>query len=359
MFILRNQATGKDLKLKDSVAREVFGLDQQKHAYLLCLPATHIVQTKAGRNIQVAHERKRRKKICGTCVVRMGGLGDLIMLSSSLVKLKIKNPEKPLTLATVDKYVPVMEGLKGVDHCISIDNMDKYSFDRIIDLRYAVEPSNIGPGSLPWRKYVCNDRSDNFAELCGVNSNRHYHNIPVDSETKELFPLRKYKRPFIGFCPTTASIFRVVPHDYVIPVIRLIEKEVGGTIVLMGKTEEWNRHLKGIYYRDNVYNTLDSLNEKELIGACASMDVIISPDTGVLHIAGALKKKAIGLFGNINPATRVSYYKTVKAIYPKGKLPCIPCHDVPGACDCDKPGAPCMRLITPRKIVNAVKEILQ
>jgi ADP-heptose:LPS heptosyltransferase len=108
----------------------------------------------------------------------------------------------------------------------------------------------------------------------------------------------------------------------------------------------------------HVVNWLDQTSEEELIAVCSMSDMVISPDTGVLHVAGALKKKAVGVFGNINPATRVSYYPTVKALYPVGKMPCIPCHDVPGACDYDKPGSPCMKLNTPEKIVRAAKELL-
>lgn len=359
MFILKNEVTGKELKLKDKTAKEVFGLTE-KLSYLFCLPAKKIVHTNnVGLSLQTLHERKRKIKIGGTCVIRMGGIGDLIMLSSSLVKIKKKYPGNSLTLATVAKYVPIMKDLKGIDLCISIDDLDKYSFDKVIDLRYAVEPSNIGPGSLSWRDYVSNDRSDNFDKLCGVNSRRKYFNIPINAVLQRQYQKRTLNigKPVIGLCPTTASPVRVMPPEYVTPLIKMIENHIGGTIVLIGKTEDWNKQLTKIH-GNNIANMLDITSEQELIALCSLMDLIISPDTGVLHIAGALRKKTIGLFGCINPLTRGSYYRNMKAIYPEGELPCVPCHDVPGACDYDKPGAPCMRLITPARIMKTVRELL-
>lgn len=357
MITLRNETTGKSLKLKDKDAKEVFGIDGQKHAHLICLPARNVIPTLGNKNIQIVHERKRAKKIGGTCVIRMGGLGDLIMLSSSLVKLKMQNQDKLLTLATTPQFVPIMKKLKGVDLCISIDDIPKYSFDNVIDLRYAVEPPNIGPGSLSWRRYVSHDRSDNFDLLCGVNSAKKYFNVPVVRSLCADLKETTLKKPLIAVCPTTASIYRTIPPDYVKPIIEKILKKIGGTVILVGKTEDWNRDLLKIRGKD-IVNWLNQTTEAELIAICSMMDLIISPDTGVLHIAGALKKRAIGIFGNINPETRISHYKTVTALYSKGKLPCIPCHDVPGACDCDSPGSPCMRLVTPDKIAKSARGLL-
>lgn len=351
MVILKNIVTKKELKLSDAVAREVFGIDGPKHEHLLCLPARNIAPMPE-RSVKIIHEnRAKKKKIGGICIVRMGGIGDLVILSSSIVKLKKKYPNERITLATLAKYL-FMKDLAGIDLCIDVDDLHKYSFDKVIDLRHAVEPPGIGPGSLLWRKYISVDRSDCFDFLCGVNSSRKYFNVPLDRHVKK-FLFSGQKRPFIGFCPTAKSTARVIPPEYVEPTIKMLSKR--GTVILFGQTEHWNRGLKGI---GGCVNILDATTERELASVCARMDVIISPDTGVLHIAGALKKKAVGLFGPINPQTRISYYKNTVAIFPVGELPCIPCHDVPGACDHDRPGAPCMRLITPGRIDREVRGLL-
>lgn len=357
MIELVNPVTNAKVCLSDEKARRLFNLENGV-SMLVCMPSKVVVSRAGAQTIRVYKKRSRAKRLGGTCVIRMGGLGDLIMLSSTLAKLKKKDPGEPLTLATMQRYIGIMKELNGVDNCIPIDDLDRYRFDRTIDLRFAVEPVNIGPGSLPWRDYVSKDRSENFDQLCGVNSKRRFFNIPVDREARKKFEnaLATTKRPLIGLNPSCSSIFRAMPPEYVRPTIERLEG-LGATVVILGKTEEWNRSLARITSK-NIVNFVNKTSEEELIALCSMMDVIVTPDTGVLHIAGALKRKCVGLFGNIAPHTRISYYPTVKVLYPKDELPCVPCFDVPGACDSRKPGAPCMRLLTPQRIVQAVKEIL-
>ncbi|MDD5523673.1 MAG: glycosyltransferase family 9 protein [Smithella sp.] len=358
--VLRNIDTGKETTISDYLAREIFGLSKECKS-LVCLSADKIVHSKGVKNIQI-FKKVKAKKIGGTCLVRMGGLGDLVILSSSIVKRKLKYPDKKITLATLPQYVPIGKNLKGVDKCISIDELCKYSFDETIDLRYSVEPSNIGPGSLPWRDYVSKDRSDNFDKLCGVNSQRKYFNIPVDKESIKKFKkmLPKSSGLVIGLNPTSKSPIRVIPPEYVNPLVNMLISRLGATVIIMGKTECWNDSLVNISH-ERVLNLLNKTSEADLLSLSSIPDLVITPDTGALHIAAALKKKCLGLFGNIDPRTRVTYYPTVRTIYPKRKLACIPCWDVPGSCQCEegKQGGDCMRLITPERIFRVAKEMLQ
>ena len=91
-----------------------------------------------------------------------------------------------------------------------------------------------------------------------------------------------------------------------------------------------------------------------MINLCAASDLIVTPDSGTLHVAGALGKKTLALFGCINPRTRISYYKNMTVLYPHGELPCIPCHDLHPCMD-GKPedGVRCMKMLTPKKITDA------
>jgi ADP-heptose:LPS heptosyltransferase len=359
VFVLQSLNTGKELVFSDKMGRAFFGPDV-KSKMLVCLPTEKIVQGKGIVNIKIMEKDNQVRKIGGTCFIRMGGIGDLVILSSTLVKRKMKYPDKKITLATLPQYIKVMSKLKGVDYCIQIDDLNRYSFDEVIDLRYAVEPSNIGPGSLPWVDYVSKDRSDNFDRLCGVNSTRKYFNVPVDNESRKKFKAMLPTRsgPVIGLNPTSKSPVRVMPPEYVYPLIHKLIRRLDATIIIMGKTEHWNKSLAELN-NDNILNLLDKTTEADLISLTSITDLVITPDTGALHIAAALKKKCLGLFGNIDPRTRTTYYPTVRTIYPKGKLACVPCWDVPGSCQChDKQGADCMRLITPERICRAVMEMI-
>jgi ADP-heptose:LPS heptosyltransferase len=132
-------------------------------------------------------------------------------------------------------------------------------------------------------------------------------------------------------------------------------KKFDTNVVLVGQSQPWTNGVKKVQL-PRVINLIDKTSTPEMISLCSLAKLVITPDTGTLHIAGALKKKTIGIFGNINPRTRISYYPTVKAIYPHGDLKCIPCWDLH---PCKLNGAArCMNLTTPKKILSTVAEMM-
>jgi len=354
MVRLISGKSGRAVMLTEKQAGDLFPGNKEKS--FVFLPSNGKVSIDPKYKVMAKKVPKRVKKVGGICVIRLGGIGDLAILSSTLVKIKKASPLSELTVATSAEYVPLVSRFRGVDRCISADDMDGYAFDKVIDLRYAVEPSNVGPGTLSWMDYVTKDRSDNFDRLCGVNSKKKYFNLPVDSKTKWRMARQIYCSRTIVFNVTSKSPTRVIAPEYVKDTVDLLI-EKGMVVILVGQTEPWNRYLKCIRGY-NICNLLDKLTEDKLIAACSWADLVITPDTGVLHIAGAMNRKCLGLFGNIDPKTRTAHYPNTKTIFPKGELDCIPCWDIPGCCDTGKPGAPCMRLITPERIYHAALRMI-
>ena len=310
------------------------------------------------------------------CVIRMGGLGDLAILSSSLLALKQKEPHRNLVLGTRLENMELLAGADYLSRVIFFEDADKEEWFRIYDCRWGVEPPNIGPGRTSWENYTQRDRSDIFDDLLGIRNGHKRFSIPVDSVSlervenilKEANPLQSH---LIGLSPTSKSPVRCMPPEYVQPLAEQLVKE-WGPVVLFGKTPGWCEHLREIKGRW-IINLIDRLNIKEVVALVSLMEVVISPDTGIYHVAAALEKKTLVLFGNIHPKTRITYYPTVKALYPTNfytpkelsgqLLPCnpFPCWDVPFACSGIEPGqfgAHCMRLLTPGRIMAALKELI-
>ncbi|MFC1682216.1 radical SAM protein [Nanoarchaeota archaeon] len=84
-----------------------------------------------------------------------------------------------------------------------------------------------------------------------------------------------------------------------------------------------------------------------------SCKLIISNDSLGLHLALALKKKVIGLFGP-TPHKEFYFYGQGKAILPESDLDCIPCFE--GVC---KKGRNCMQDISIEKVYDEIKDLLQ
>ena len=90
----------------------------------------------------------------------------------------------------------------------------------------------------------------------------------------------------------------------------------------------------------------------ELKALFSKADLVISNDTGPRHIAIALQRNLITLFGPNNPVwTDTGYENEIKIV---GDAPCVPC-DKP---ICKKPEHLCMQTITVQMVCDAAKKLL-
>ncbi len=283
-------------------------------------------------------------------VIRDFALGDIVMLSPSLKALKEKDPTRPLVLVTRPELYGVLAGADYLDAQLSKSNFEHTEFYQRFDLCHAVEVA----GKLSEEKYLSKSRPDNFADLLGVAGGAEKFPVPVNRETlgKMRAILGGYPQPIIGLAATCNSSVRTIPPEYIEPLVKKILKKYGGTVVLLGKTVNWNRSLADIK-GPHLLNLIDSLSIAELIATVFLMNAMISPDTGTMHIAGALGVKCLALMGNNDPKCFSDFYASVKVMQPNS-LSCVPCRDHKHSCvplPQGEAGAPCMRAMTPEKVL--------
>jgi len=96
-----------------------------------------------------------------------------------------------------------------------------------------------------------------------------------------------------------------------------------------------------------------SVSLGELKALLSIADLVISNDTGPRHIAIALRRKVVTLFGPNNPAwTDTGYENEIQIV---GDAPCAPC----GKPTCKKSEHLCMQAITVDRVCGAAKELLE
>lgn len=130
-------------------------------------------------------------------------------------------------------------------------------------------------------------------------------------------------------------------------------------IVLTGSREE-KAYVEKIFngirdeHRDKVLNSAGELMLKELIHLIKGCSLMITNDSGPMHIAFALKKKTIALFGPCSPE-EYSTYQNVHFIYKN--IYCSPCvhYFIISPCNGDNQ---CMKLITTDEVLQIVKKAI-
>jgi len=139
------------------------------------------------------------------------------------------------------------------------------------------------------------------------------------------------------------------PENYLKLIEYLSEKLEANIFLLGGKREtELNRSIEK-NSKHKVYNTGNDNSLLEFAGFLSKMDIVVTSDTLGMHLAIALGKKVIALFGSTCPQEIDLYDRGVK-LY--AGVDCSPCYKQ--TCDDMK----CMEKITPEKVFEEIQKLV-
>ena len=145
-----------------------------------------------------------------------------------------------------------------------------------------------------------------------------------------------------------------IPREKMLEIIGRLNKPV----VLLGGKEDFEKAKQLMDVVGNkTFNACGSLSVNQSASIIQQASVVITPDTGMMHIAAALRKKVISVWGNTIPGFGMYPY------YPKGEenftivevknLRCRPCSKL-GYKECPKKHFKCMMDINVDEIIDAV-----
>jgi len=118
-------------------------------------------------------------------------------------------------------------------------------------------------------------------------------------------------------------------------------------LVGSGKHKLWAEGLAKRFPR--VFSLFDRLSLKELVYVIKHSQAVITVDTGPMHLASALDKPIVALFGPTAPNRTGPWSSTYRVV--KADLPCRPCFKR----TCKE--VLCMRKITPEMVLKALDEM--
>jgi ADP-heptose:LPS heptosyltransferase len=114
-------------------------------------------------------------------------------------------------------------------------------------------------------------------------------------------------------------------------------------------------------YLTRVKSLAGRLKGEELVALIAVCDLIISIDSGPMHVAGAVGTPAIGLFGPVDPASRLPPSSSAPALGLVSDVPCLFCHNrtpvIHWITGCPNDIA-CMRRLDCETVFESAKSIL-
>ena len=353
-------------------------------------------------------------------IIRSGAIGDVIMTTPLLKSLRKHYPSAEIIYMVGDWSKKIIAGNKNIDRMISFpDNIIyqkeiKGTLNLIRQLRKEkIDLAFILDKSYHWSilAYLSNIKrrigfnriglngdegfANNFNILYNGSKNElDYYldlaklisiNIAIEDEKTEIFLSEKdelFAQEFaeknklssqtIGLVPGGAKNpgqeldLKRWPIEHFISLIKLLLKnQPNSNLILFGGPGDVEVSVK-IYFAlkeqkintDNIIDIIGKTSLQETAAIMRKCNLIVTPDSGPLHLAAAGKAKVIALFGP-TPAHRFAPKQAIIFQNKPSSKPInsCPCYDVYGSYKkCTSPD--CMNSITPEQIYNKIAEIL-
>lgn len=334
-----------------------------------------------GKLLRIDHTLERDYQ---TIVVsKFKGMGSILQASPLLIAIKRKYPNAHLIFVSSAANQSILEKIDPIDQIITVDDRSLLKFIRsnasallkllrirpqlYIDLEVYSDYSTLFTlFTLSINRVGFYLRSSSFRT--GIYTHMMFFNprVPISKvylqlayligcpeETIELYPIHQHLKPesilreYIVINPN-ASDLRLERKWGKENVIALIERIVDFLpdcdVYLVGSPAEsaYTEEIAVAVNHPNVYNRAGKTSIDTLIGLIANARLMISNDTGPMHIAFCTKTPIICLFGPCSPE-QYGTEKTAHIIYKK--VYCSPCvHDFEVS-PC-KGNNVCMQLIT-------------
>jgi len=296
---------------------------------LACGYANKVRPADSIRSSWDATEDQNGKKIL---FVRPGGFGDLLFLTPIIAEIKSRWPRAEICVASFDRFRPVLENNPDVDGFTDypVPVVAWGSFDTHFWLEGIIETN-----TAAWRTHAV----DLISERCGLELKdkgmRYFVTVEERNEAHKEFPREFEQQARIGIQVSASGRCRIYPH--ILEVARLLWRE-GHEVFLFGAPGEVKTDTP-----EGIVNLM-SLNKtfRESCAILETCDVLVAPDSALVHVAGALDLPCVALYGPFPWQLRTKYARETFAL--QGMGACSPCfhHKRPGTGEFPDDG-PCAR----------------
>lgn len=325
-------------------------------------------------------------------VVRFSSIGDVVLTTPIIRCLKQQIPNATIHFITKKSFYPILENNPYVDRIITIDKsinevvndlkLEKY--DWVIDLH-----KNIRTLSL---KQKIGAPSKSFPKLnlkkwmlvnFKINKMGSRHIVERYFETVAHLGVKNDLKPCDFFISSKSTIdinkdFGFEAKSYLaiavgaqfatkrMPLSKLTEiiKKIDLPIILVGgpTDTEFAQKLISQFTSKNIKNACGNYNLQQSASIVEQSKMILTNDTGLMHIASCFEIPTVSVWGNTVPALGMYPYFPVKKelykIHEVENLNCRPCSKI-GFKECPKKHFNCMNLQNSEKIAFDIQSFMK
>jgi len=258
------------------------------------------------------------------CVIRGQGIGDVIMLTPTIRALKKEFPDGQIIVATDTRYlggalVDILMFNPDINGFVDKNHLVRDQFDAVLDLHCPCTEYEVH-GNPPI------NRIDLFANAAGVkleDSVPHIYLTKGELEEGRDVVRQYHFYPKIAVQPFASNKIRSFDHRKLKEILVMLGQRIKAKPIIFTHQSDWQSNVMW----DNLPGGLLLKDKKvrEIAAITAACDLVLCPDSSLLHIAGALGIPTVSYFGPTHPAARINHYNKAVAVWKGDQYNPCPC----------------------------------
>ncbi|MDO8365883.1 MAG: glycosyltransferase family 9 protein [Saprospiraceae bacterium] len=317
-------------------------------------------------------------------ILRFSSIGDIV-LTTPVVRCLKKQLGAEIHFLTKTAFAPIFAANPFVDQVFSfqkeissdlVTRLKSERYDQVIDLHHNLRSLRLklrlgrpahSFDKLNWEKWLLvNFKIDRMPDLHIVHrymATVQHLGVAYDGEGLDYFipegenldNIELPGQPFVAFVLGATHATKRLPEEKIIEICQRIAQPI---VLLGGKTEQETGERISTASGAHVLNLCARLSLHQSACVVRASSQVITHDTGLMHIAAALRKPIVSVWGSTVPKFGMGPF------YPRGMdlnttvevsgLRCRPCSKI-GFDRCPKGHFKCMRAIESAPIASIIK----
>jgi ADP-heptose:LPS heptosyltransferase len=318
-------------------------------------------------------------------IVRFSSIGDIVLTTPVIRCIKQQVPGAEVHYLTKASFARVLQANPYVDKLILIEKdipevlaeLKSERYDYIIDLhnnlrtrrlKAALKVKTVAYNKLNFKKWMLVNFKINALPAIHIvdryidaakklftlkNDGKGLDYFIPDADIVPLSALpNAHQKGYVALVIAATYATKRMPPDKLIELCNLIDKPI---VLLGGGAELQLAELLAVTIGEKVYNACGRYNLNQSASLVQQAKSVITPDTGLMHIAAALNKQVLSVWGNTVPEFGMYPYMPDdnSILFEVKGLSCRPCTKL-GYNVCPKGHFKCMNNIDLNSIIKAI-----
>lgn len=321
-------------------------------------------------------------------IVRFSSIGDVVLTTPVVRCLKKQNPSVEIHYLTKKSFLPILKDNPYIDKLFTIeksikeiiDELKKENYHWVIDLHKNIRTLSLKKAlGVPSKSFPKLNIEKWLLVNFKIDKMKNQHIVDRYFETVSHLGIKNDFNSCDFFIHSTEEInvkseFELVPKSFVaiavgaqfftkrmpLSLIRKIISTIDAPILLLGgkMDNDFSNEIIKSLPNQNIINACGPYSIQQSASIVKQAKVILTNDTGLMHIASCFQIPTVSVWGNTVPSLGMYPYfpknEDLFSIHEVEGLKCRPCSKI-GYKECPKKHFNCMNLQNNAEIISKIK----